>query len=199
LTNINENFAQITARLTECLRSDTPFTYRNSTYNLRDRQARIDVIDRITREQTVDPALLDRLADAILYEDLTGRFKDNDAEYPFLSDTQLARRRDGAHVRGSGGLRGEMSLTAADKLGADGRDYREPVRRWRTPEENVWLDRNVKSRNVNRASQYRRDTMPSRVKPYNLREPGGELTEPFVMCRGLGKRWADGNISATPT
>lgn len=195
-----------------------PFTYGGHEYNVKDRTERIALVDRISADYiekhgeytqaaidawaerggkgerpatvSVNAALLERLADAVLNEELTDTdsHKMNRDEYPFLSEVQLARRRDGVHVRDGGGTRGEMSLSAAGNIGTDGRDYREPTRRWRTPEENVWIDRNVKSRNTARATQYRKDSGPGRVTTYNLNDTGGELTDEFVQCKGISER-----------
>lgn len=218
--NYNEKYTQITAQLVAALRSKvTAFTYLSAAYNIADRTERIRLVDAITRDYiaehaeynqraldawerrgckgerprtvSADTAMLERLANAILNEELTGQdsAKATREEYPFLSDTQLARRRDGVHVREGGGVRGEMSISAAGNLGTDGRDYREPTRRWRTPEENAFMDRTVKSRNRKRAAQYRRDTAAGRLVTYNLNDTGGELAPEFEACKGVGERW----------
>ncbi|WP_339273766.1 hypothetical protein MKY59_21465 [Paenibacillus sp. FSL W8-0426] len=129
-----------------------------------------------------DPAQLDILSDYILREELTNtdRMKSRNEEYPFLSERQFERRREN-----------EVPLEVAEEYGADGRNYRVPKRRKRSTKELIHVDEHAKIRNQARAKQYKRDTAPGPVIPYNLYETGGELTEPFVNCRGLGKRWAE--------
>lgn len=130
-----------------------------------------------------DEAQLERLANYILREELTDTRPDKVTleEYPIMSERQLERRRAQ-----------EVPLKVAEEYGADGRNYRVPKRRKRSTREMIFVDRHAKIRNKERAAAYRRDTAPGPVVPYNLRETGGELTEPFVMCRGLGERWAGG-------
>lgn len=126
----------------------------------------------------LNTALLDRLADAVLDEEITdpNPYKVQHAEYPFFSQRQLDLRRDR-----------ETSLKAAEEVGTDGRDYRVPKRRRRTNYENWRVDADAKIRNDERAEQYERDTATVTTAEYNLRENGGELTESFVQCRGISK------------
>ncbi|WP_418041108.1 hypothetical protein [Paenibacillus xylanilyticus] len=65
------------------------------------------------------------------------------------------------------------------------------MRRRRTAKE--WRNVDASARETNRArdAKYKRDTSPGAVVTYNLYENGGELTEPFVNCVGIGKRWAN--------
>ena len=127
-----------------------------------------------------DSAQLDRLAEYIMLDDLSDAdpYKVAHTEYPFLSARQLELRRTR-----------EVSLKVTEETGTDGHNYRLPKRRKRSRYENWRVDANAKARNTERADQYRKDTSPGRVVPYNLRENGGELMEPFVQCRGLGDRW----------
>lgn len=128
---------------------------------------------------TLNNALLDRLADAVLDEEITdpNPYKVQHAEYPFHSQRQLDLRRDR-----------ETSLKAAEEVGTDGRDYSVPKPRRRTNYENWHVDANAKIRNEARAAQYEREITPSKVVTYNLRENGGELTEPFVMSSQQAER-----------
>lgn len=186
-----------------------PFTYGGQTYDLRNRQARVSVIDRITDDYVrqhgefndaaksayyarggtgegpatvpVDYALLDRLADVLLYEELTDEnpHKVAHAEYPFMSEWQLDLRRE------------RESVEVADTEGADGKSYRQPTRRKRNGYETWYVDHHAKGRNKERQEQYRKDTAPGAVTTYNLYETGGVLSDEFVNCSGLGKRWFD--------
>ncbi|WP_145412485.1 hypothetical protein [Paenibacillus xylanexedens] len=128
-----------------------------------------------------DAAQLDRLSDYILREELTNtdRMKSRNEEYPFLSERQFERRREN-----------EVPLEVAEEYGADGRNYRVPKRRKRSTKELIHVDEHARIHNELRAKRYKRDTSPGEVVTYNLYETGGELTEPFVNCRGLGQRWA---------
>lgn len=186
------------------------FSYGGVTYDLRDREVRLFVIGAIQRDYYAehgefnqrkiseweskgcngerpamtpsDSALMDRLTDLALYEEITdpNPYKVTHTEYPFMSERQLGLRRDR-----------ETSDTAAQSTGADGRDYRRPTKRKRSSYEHWRVDQGAKIRNEAREAQYKRDTEASEVKTYNLYENGGELTEPFVDCVGLGKRWAN--------
>ncbi|NGM81214.1 hypothetical protein G5B47_02175 [Paenibacillus sp. 7124] len=131
---------------------------------------------------SADTALLDRLADVLLYEEITDEnpYKIAHTEYPFMSDRQLDLRRDR-----------ETSDSAAESHAVDGNDYRAPEKRRRTPYENYRVDTGAKIRNAERAAQYKRDTAPGKEVTYNLRDTGGELAPEFVNCRGIGQRWRD--------
>lgn len=153
--------------------------------NIADRTERMAavqaLIDRYINEHgaTPDPAQLERLTDYILREELTDRHPDKITrnEYPFMSTWQLDVRHDR-----------ETSFKMAEEIGTDGRDYRVPKRRKRSTYESIFVDQAAKIRNKERAEQYKRDTAASPVTSYNLRENGGELTEPFVQCRGISYR-----------
>lgn len=127
----------------------------------------------------LNTALLDRLADAIMDEEITdpNPYKVQHTEYPFFSQRQLDLRRDR-----------ETSLKAAEETGTDGRNYRVPKRRRRTNYENWRVDADAVIRNEERAKQYVRDTATVTTAEYNLFENGGELTESFVQCRGISQR-----------
>lgn len=185
-----------------------PYVYNGTTYDIRDRETRMLVIAAIQNAYYRDhgefnqyaldvwyakgspgqrptpvpanAALLDRLTDAALYEEITdpNPHKVAHTEYPFMSERQLDLRRDR-----------ETSDSAAEAHGADGKEYRAPTKRARTPYEKFSVDAGAKIRNAVRAARYKRDTAPGRVVPYNLRDTGGELAPEFVNCVGIGARW----------
>ncbi|WP_103110262.1 hypothetical protein [Brevibacillus reuszeri] len=151
-----------------------------------------------------DRAQLERLTDYVLREELTDPdpYKSEHNEYPILSEIQLSRRREGRRGSARTNIRGETPIrsdgdedTTSDKhapvgvfLASDGKDYRKPIRRTRGKNELIYMDEHAKIRNKQRAEQYKKDTSPGAVISYNLRETGGELTEPFVACREIGYR-----------
>lgn len=185
------------------------FEFGGRTQDLRDRETRMYVIAAVQRDYysehgefnqrkiseweakgcpgerpamtPADSALMDRLTDLALYEEITdpNPYKVSHTEYPFMSERQLGLRRDR-----------ETSDAAAQSTGVDGKDYRRPTKRKRSSYEHWRVDQGAKIRNEARQAQYVRDTEPSAIKTYNLYENGGELTEPFVNCVGIGKRWA---------
>lgn len=189
------------------------FAYGGVGYDLADRPQRMALIERVTDDYVkahadvnqasletwaatgskserpspipLDTALLDRLADAILDEELTDPHPDKvtNTEYPFMSEWQLDLRRDK-----------ETGLKAAEETGTDGRDYRKPTRRRRTNYENWRVDADAKGRNEHRRQQYSRDTATGRLVTYNVRDNGDkscELTEPFVAAAEQAERWRD--------
>jgi hypothetical protein len=101
-----------------------------------------------------DSTALERMADLCLYEELTDtdRMKVRNNEYPFFSETQLARRQEGLHARG--GTSGEVPLAAAESVGTDGRSYGIPTRRERNKRENRFVDKEAKIRNKERKQNY---------------------------------------------
>ncbi|WP_158642183.1 hypothetical protein [Brevibacillus laterosporus] len=115
-----------------------------------------------------DSGELERLADAILYEELTDddEHKMTHHEYPILSATQYARRTLGKHKRRGSGMGGETSLKIVEDTGTDGISYRKPSRRRRSPYEMQFVDNNAKIRNKARQEQYARDIKASEVKSY---------------------------------
>lgn len=202
------------------------FPYGGRTYDIRDRETRMLVVaaiqDAYYREHgefnqnaldawyakgcagqrpspvAANAALMDRLTNAVLYEELTDEdaHKAQHNEYPIYSDTQLERRREGRRGSESTNMRGETAIRDDDAAGtgvvlaADGRNSRTGAgRRKRTPGENNAVDAGAKIRNKARASQYKRDIATVTTATYNLRDTDGELTEPFVNCTGIGARW----------
>lgn len=109
----------------------------------------------IARDERPEPAQLDRLATLCLYEEVTdpSRMKMRDNEYPIMSDEQKARRQEGKHSRGST-VSGEVPLGAADSTGVDGKSYGIPTKRMRNKRENNFVDKESKSRNMERKKVY---------------------------------------------
>ena len=205
-----------------------PYVYNGATYDVRDRETRMLVIaaiqDAYYRDHgehnqyaldawyakgspgqrptpvPANAALLDRLTNVALFEELTDAnpYKAQHNEYPFYSDTQLDRIRNGRRGSEPTNMRGETPVREDGDLGpgvilsADGRDHGDPRRRNRTKRENVSVDAGAKIRNKARAAQYKRDTAEGPVKSYNLRDTGGELTEEFTQQCGIGERWLAG-------
>jgi hypothetical protein len=137
------------------------------------REARIVKIEELTERyyektgEMPDGVALERLADLCLYEELTDddRMKVRNNEYPFLSETQLARRQEGLHARG--GTSGEVPLAAAESVGTDGRSYGIPTRRERNSRENRFVDKEARSRNKERKHKYAEFT---KVQPVIVRK-----------------------------
>ncbi|MEK5178505.1 MULTISPECIES: hypothetical protein [Paenibacillus] len=180
------------------------------TYNLRDRTQRQAAVAEVADTYTIahnefnaeiqrryferggsgegpalvpaDATLLVRLANIVLYDELTDDHPDKvtRTEYPFFSESQLERRHDK-----------EVSLWVAEAIGTDGRDYRPKKKRMRSKWEHEYVDRNAKIRNKARATQYVRDITTVTTAKYNLADTNGELTESFVDCIGIGARWLE--------
>jgi hypothetical protein len=139
------------------------------------REVRIGKINSLIEEyfgktgEMPDTVALERLADLVLYEELTDddRMKVRNNEYPFLSETQLARRQEGLHARG--GTSGEVPLSAADSVGSDGKSYGIPTRRERNKRENRFVDKEAKIRNKERKHNY---TEFTKVQPVIVRKIG---------------------------
>lgn len=183
-----------------------PIPYK--TYNLRDRTQRQAAVAEVADTYTLahnefneevqrryfeqggsgegpsvilaDSALLVRLANLVLYDELADEHPDKVArnEYPFFSESQLERRHDK-----------EVSLWVAEAIGTDGRDYRPKKKRMRSKWEHEYVDRNAKIRNKARAAQYKHYVTTVTTAKYNLVDTNGELTESFVNCVGIGARW----------
>lgn len=119
-----------------------------------------------------DSLELERLSDYILREELTDkrRNKVQDEEYPFLSESQLNRRRD--H---------EYSLSLAETYDLAGVNQAKPERRRRTAREERFIDRAARRKNRARNAQYRRDTSPGPVV--------GVVSASFTQCVGIGAQW----------
>lgn len=119
---------------------------------IEDRTERMAAIQALVTEyidsvgMTPDVDELERLANEILYEELTDDHPDKVTreEYPILSERQLERRRNN-----------EVSYDQLpDTLATDGRDYRKPTRRKRTVREMMFVDEHAKSRNRERNQRY---------------------------------------------
>jgi hypothetical protein len=102
-----------------------------------------------------DGVALERMADLCLWEELSDpdEHKVSRNEYPFLSETQIARRQEGKHTR-TEGLKGEVPLSAAASIGIDGRNHSQPTRRERNTRENRFVDKETKIRNKERKHKY---------------------------------------------
>lgn len=148
--------------------------------DIEDRAVRITAVDGLIESyiestgRVPDGKQLERLTDYILKEELTNKLsnKVSSVEYPFLSETQLARR----YVH-------EYSLGLAETYDVDGVNRAKPERRRRTAREERFIDKVSQSRGRSRNKQYRRDTSPGSIITAQ--------TEPFVSCHGLGERWRD--------
>lgn len=192
--------------------NETPisFTYGVQTYDLRNRQARVTVAGLISDDYAwhhaefnhtvkaayysgggggegpvtvpVDSALLDRLSDILLYEELTDTSKNKMTreEYPIMSEHQENRRRDS-----------EYAEVLADSYDSNGVNQAKPERRHRTERDNRFVEKEARTKNRARKAQYLKDTSPGAVVTYNLYDTGGVLSDEFVDCSGLGKRWFD--------
>ncbi|MEC0328708.1 hypothetical protein P4H42_03605 [Paenibacillus macerans] len=119
-----------------------------------------------------DAAEIERLADYVLREELTDTnpHKVAHAEYPFMGEWQLGRRRDR-----------EVSLWVAEAVGADGVDHKPKKRRMRSKHEHAWMDRGIRIKNAVRKAQYRRDTAPGPVI--------NGSSASFTQCTGIGAKW----------
>lgn len=108
----------------------------------------------------LDANLIERLTNAILHEDLTNMHPDKMTreDYPIMSETQLARRREGKHVEKGKFAKGEVPIGAAALHGTDGKDHRTPKRRPLTTKEAIAVDYESKSRNKARQRKYREFT-----------------------------------------
>lgn len=118
----------------------------------------------------LDAQLLEQLTNLALYEELTDTTsnKATSTEYPFLSDVQLARRRDGSHEAKGKTQKGEAPYSAAANIGMDGRDYSVPKRRKRSAYEDTLRDAAVHSRNKERKRKYDEFTRVQPVITYKM-------------------------------
>lgn len=140
------------------------------------REVRIGKIDALIEEyfgktgEMPDAVALERMADLVLYEELSDpdEHKVSRNEYPFLSDTQIARRQEGKHTR-SDGIKGEVPLSAAESIGTDGRNHSQPMRRERNTRENRFVDKEAKIRNKERKHNYVEFTKVQPVITYKIR------------------------------
>lgn len=125
-----------------------------SMASMSSRQRRITEVERITDEyilgsaRPIDAALLERMANVILHEELTDNDKDKMSKiitadmtedqvkqysYPIMSDSMYARRTEGKHKGGKrkdGLVYREVPLSKAINRGADGKDYNAPTRNY---------------------------------------------------------------------
>lgn len=103
-----------------------------------------------------DSVALERLSDLCLYEELTDPNPDKmtTEEYPIMSETQLARRREGKHRKKEANYRIEVPLGIAENYGTDGKVHDYPTRRQRSERENRFVDKEVKARNKDRKVAY---------------------------------------------
>jgi hypothetical protein len=116
------------------------------------REVRLVKIEQLTEEyfaktgEMPDAVALERLADLVLYEELTdsNEHKISQTEYPFLSERQFDRR-DNREVK---------SRYDMDGNAADGRKHGIPTRRERTGYENRFIDKKAKIRNKDRKKAY---------------------------------------------
>lgn len=117
---------------------------------------RLATVGREAPFNPMDSRLLSQLSDLILHEDLTDAtaWKSRQSEYPFLSELQFARRRDGVHQRKNEGGSGEVAFEQTETVANDGKDYRVPLRRKRSYTENLLVDMNARSRNKERQKAY---------------------------------------------
>jgi hypothetical protein len=103
-----------------------------------------------------DIVALERMTTLCLHEELTDSNPDKitNEEYPIMSETQLARRREGKHRKKEANYRIEVPLGIADNYGTDGRMHEYPTRRVRSERENSFVDKEAKARNEERRDAY---------------------------------------------
>lgn len=158
-----------TERLTWIKRVGDQYALAHSEYN---EPARLKALEAGQEPKSVplDAQLLDQLTNLALHEELTDTTsnKATSSEYPFLSDIQLARRREGAHEAKGKTQKGEAPETAAANIGMDGRDYSVPKRRKRSLYEDTLRDAAVHSRNKERRQKYEEFTRVQPVITYKM-------------------------------
>jgi hypothetical protein len=126
------------------------------------RERRFEYIEAITEEyfrltgEMPDAVALERMADLCLWEELTDpdEHKVSRNEYPFLSETQIARRQEGKHSRKTDNPKIEVPLGIAENYGVDGKTHDYPTRRQRSERENRFVDKEAKARNKARREKY---------------------------------------------
>jgi hypothetical protein len=126
------------------------------------REVRLGKIEALTEEyfavagEMPDSVALERLADLCLHEELTDpdEHKVSRNEYPFLSDTQIARRQEGKHSRKTDNPKIEVPLGIAENFGIDGKMHDYPARRVRSERENAFVDKEARIRNKERKHKY---------------------------------------------
>lgn len=140
------------------------------------RSERFKTIESLTEEyfesrgKMPNADVLDRLSTLCLYEEISDdtAWKSRQSEYPFLSDEQMARRKEGVHQRKNEAGQREVDLKKAISVGTDGRDQRRPTRRERSDNENIYVDTETKSRNKQRKKAYLKFTEVQPVTTYRL-------------------------------
>jgi hypothetical protein len=164
---------------------DELFTYakvagRYAGYDLADRAERMALIDELIESyiaatgQRPDSVQLDRLATLCLREELTDTdsHKMRHNEYPIMSDTQLARRKDGVHQRNNGMVYRETGFNKLRDYGADGNIHTKPIRRIRKESEQYEVESRAKSRDPERRKKYNEFIKRQPIKTYKLNEGG---------------------------
>jgi hypothetical protein len=153
------------------------FKQRMDLNEMEDRVYRLLNIDLALKEHLLgfkerpSPADISVITDMILNEELTDPdpYKVAHNEYPILSETQLARRREGKHTRKTANPLIEVPLSIAENYGTDGRAYDYPARRKRSERENMFVDKEAKTRNKERQHTYQEFT---KVQPVIVRKIG---------------------------
>jgi hypothetical protein len=151
------------------------FEYERQKYDLTIRDERMRVIDIISTKYAISHAefndnmkrvasergediplaipydvfLLERLSELVLHEENTDmdRMKSKLGDYPFLTKTQLARRKEGKHKRKEDFSFIEVPLAVAGNVGTDGRDYNYPIKRKRSERECTFVNEKARSNN----------------------------------------------------
>jgi hypothetical protein len=149
---------------------------------LADRSKRMKLIEDLTEAYVTqtgerpDPTQLDRLATLILREELTDTdsHKMRHNEYPVMSDTQLARRKDGVHQRNNGVVFRETSFDKLQDYGTDGRDHAKPIRRLQQVNEQIEVEAVARSRDKERRRKYNEFIKRQPVITYKRGEVNGD-------------------------
>lgn len=130
------------------------------------REVRLGKIEELTEGyfantgEMPDGVALERLADLVLYEELTdnNEHKISQNEYPILSERQFDRR-DNREVKSTNGMDGNAT---------DGRYHGKPTRRERSDYENKFVDKKSRIRNKERKKAYHEFTKVQPVKTYKI-------------------------------
>lgn len=131
------------------------------------RELRLVKVEQLTEEyfaktgEMPDGSALEKLADLLLYEELTDSNPDKMTanEYPFMSEYQFDRRDNRESSVGE----------AIDNSAADGRKHARPTRRNRSDYENKFVDKKARIRNKERKQRYHEFT---KVQPVVIRKIG---------------------------
>lgn len=148
---------EIISELYRYHKNGIPYRLIGADYDLRDRSERITVVSIILDSYDTNETDQQKLSDFLVIEELTDTHPDKITreEYPFLSDTQLARRRYGVHRKNDGNGIREVPYHLAENYGTDGRNYNYPERRKWTWKEGMYVDDNAVSRNKVRRKTHR--------------------------------------------